>query len=194
MGGTSSRRPADLLGGIAGDRRPRFAALASRIRVLTADGRLPVGARLPAERDLAAAVGLSRTTVRAAYADFARMVGPPPAEAPESGPPCRLARTARCGSRPGGRGDHRPRHAAPSAPPEVPAALAAALDDRLRVRGSAPVMPSTTGSACPSPTPPRCCSAPSTASPTPTPTPRRRGPHTNRPRPDRPHRVNLRSG
>jgi hypothetical protein len=68
MGGTSSRRLADLLGGIAGDRRPRYAALASRIRVLTADGRLPVGARLPAERDLAAAVGLSRTTVRAAYA------------------------------------------------------------------------------------------------------------------------------
>jgi DNA-binding FadR family transcriptional regulator len=68
MGGTSSRRPAGLLGGIAGDRRPRYAALASRIRVLTADGRLPVGARLPAERDLAAAVGLSRTTVRAAYA------------------------------------------------------------------------------------------------------------------------------
>ena len=68
MGGTSSRRLAGLLGGIADDRGPRYAALASRLRVLTADGRLPVGARLPAERDLAAAVGLSRTTVRAAYA------------------------------------------------------------------------------------------------------------------------------
>jgi DNA-binding transcriptional MocR family regulator len=45
-----------------------YADLAERIRLLSLDGRLPDGTRLPAERDLAAALGLSRTTVAAAYA------------------------------------------------------------------------------------------------------------------------------
>jgi DNA-binding transcriptional MocR family regulator len=43
-------------------------ALADRIRLLTLDGRVPVDTRLPAERELAARLGLSRTTVSAAYA------------------------------------------------------------------------------------------------------------------------------
>lgn len=47
---------------------PAYAALADGIRRLVLDGRVPVGARLPAERELAAALGLSRTTVAAAYA------------------------------------------------------------------------------------------------------------------------------
>ena len=47
---------------------PAYAALADRIRLVALDGRLAHGTRMPAERDLAAALGLSRTTVAAAYA------------------------------------------------------------------------------------------------------------------------------
>jgi DNA-binding transcriptional MocR family regulator len=45
-----------------------YAALADAIRVLVIDGRVPLGARLPAERGLAEALGVSRTTVANAYA------------------------------------------------------------------------------------------------------------------------------
>lgn len=44
-----------------------YRALADRARLLVLDGRIPVGTRLPAERDLAERLGLSRTTVTAAY-------------------------------------------------------------------------------------------------------------------------------
>jgi DNA-binding transcriptional MocR family regulator len=47
--------------------RPAFRALAERISVLAQDGRLPVGVALPGERDLAASLDVSRTTVAAAY-------------------------------------------------------------------------------------------------------------------------------
>ena len=46
---------------------PAYAALAAGVRGLVLDGRLAVGARVPSERDLAAALGLSRTTVTAGY-------------------------------------------------------------------------------------------------------------------------------
>ncbi|MCW2581490.1 MAG: putative transcriptional regulator/aminotransferase [Klenkia sp.] len=46
---------------------PRYAALARRVRELVVTGELPVGTRLPAERDLAAALGVSRVTVASAY-------------------------------------------------------------------------------------------------------------------------------
>jgi DNA-binding transcriptional MocR family regulator len=42
-------------------------ALADRVRLLVLDGRLPLQSRVPAERDLADALGVSRTTVAAAY-------------------------------------------------------------------------------------------------------------------------------
>ncbi|GAA4869411.1 PLP-dependent aminotransferase family protein [Kitasatospora terrestris] len=48
-------------------RRPAYRALADRIATLVAEGRLPVGTRLPAERELAAELALSRTTVAAGY-------------------------------------------------------------------------------------------------------------------------------
>jgi DNA-binding transcriptional MocR family regulator len=48
-------------------RRPDYAALAAAVRGLLADGRLPLGVRLPAERELAEALAVSRTTVSAAY-------------------------------------------------------------------------------------------------------------------------------
>ena len=44
-----------------------YEALAERIRLLIVDGRIAVDTRLPAERDLADRLGLSRTTVTAAY-------------------------------------------------------------------------------------------------------------------------------
>lgn len=47
---------------------PAYQALADRIRLLILDGRIALGARLPAERDLAAQLDLSRTTVSATYA------------------------------------------------------------------------------------------------------------------------------
>lgn len=44
-----------------------YAALADRIRLLILDGRIPLGTRIPAERDLASQLNVSRTTVTAAY-------------------------------------------------------------------------------------------------------------------------------
>jgi DNA-binding transcriptional MocR family regulator len=45
-----------------------YMALAGAMRSLILDGRLPLRARLPSERSLAAAIGVSRTTSTAAYA------------------------------------------------------------------------------------------------------------------------------
>lgn len=47
--------------------RPAYRTLAEQVRVLVSEGRLPVGTRLPAERELATALGHSRTTVATAY-------------------------------------------------------------------------------------------------------------------------------
>ncbi|MFH8341678.1 PLP-dependent aminotransferase family protein [Streptomyces sp. AM6-12] len=51
-----------------GSRRPpAYRALADGIRLLVLEGRVPVAARLPAERELALSLSVSRTTVAAAY-------------------------------------------------------------------------------------------------------------------------------
>ncbi|TDD95857.1 PLP-dependent aminotransferase family protein [Actinomadura rubrisoli] len=63
VGGTQLAR---LLGDVPRE-RPVYAALARTVRALVLDGRLALRTRLPAERDLAAALGVSRTTVTAAY-------------------------------------------------------------------------------------------------------------------------------
>ncbi|PJJ73450.1 DNA-binding transcriptional MocR family regulator [Diaminobutyricimonas aerilata] len=52
------------------DAGPAYSQLADRIRLLVLDGRVGIGDRLPAERDLAGQLGLSRTTVTAAYAEL----------------------------------------------------------------------------------------------------------------------------
>ncbi len=49
------------------DGRGLAAALADRVRLLVLDGRLPLQTRVPPERELAEALGVSRTTVAAAY-------------------------------------------------------------------------------------------------------------------------------
>src|SRR6188472_2580321 len=48
--------------------RPAYVALSAAIRLLVLDGRLPLRTRLPGERELASALGVSRTTAAAAYA------------------------------------------------------------------------------------------------------------------------------
>ncbi|WP_433500999.1 PLP-dependent aminotransferase family protein [Sphaerimonospora sp. CA-214678] len=49
------------------DARPYYRALAEAVRTLILDGRLPVRVRIPPERRLADALGVSRTTVTTAY-------------------------------------------------------------------------------------------------------------------------------
>lgn len=61
-----------VLGRLLGDWRsaasgPSYGRLADAVAALVLDGRLPVGARVPAERDLAGHLGVSRATVTAAY-------------------------------------------------------------------------------------------------------------------------------
>lgn len=63
----SARSLENLLGDWRAGAGSAYHALAERIRLLVLDGRIPVDTRLPAERDLAVRLGLSRTTVTAAY-------------------------------------------------------------------------------------------------------------------------------
>jgi len=58
---------AGLIGVVDGLPGPRYAGLARRIRDLVTTGSLPVGSRLPAERELAAELDVSRVTVASAY-------------------------------------------------------------------------------------------------------------------------------
>lgn len=62
----SAGRVATLAGDF--DRSPAYAGLADALRLLVRDGRIPHETRLPSERDLTAALGVSRTTVTRAYA------------------------------------------------------------------------------------------------------------------------------
>jgi DNA-binding transcriptional MocR family regulator len=64
----AASRIATLLGSF--DRDPAYKGLAEGLRVLITDGRVPVGARLPSERELTEAVAVSRTTVTRAYAEL----------------------------------------------------------------------------------------------------------------------------
>ena len=52
-------------------RQPAYAGLADALTLLIGDGRIPLDARLPSERDLSAALDVSRTTVTRAYATLA---------------------------------------------------------------------------------------------------------------------------
>lgn len=63
----SAERTAALLGD-APRRTPAYLGIADGLRLLIADGRIPLGTRLPSERDLTSALGVSRTTVTRAYA------------------------------------------------------------------------------------------------------------------------------
>ncbi len=137
MESTSARALAVLVGDLATERPPRYAALAGRIRRLVAEGRLPLGTRLPAERELARSLAVSRATVTAAYTrlredgwatarqgagTFAVLPGGPDHGAWVPGP--------------ADDGTIDLAHAAPAAPAAVPAALAAALEGLPRFLGT----------------------------------------------------------
>jgi DNA-binding transcriptional MocR family regulator len=71
MASLSARALASLLSGWRDSTTTAaYVALADRIRLLILDGRIPLGTRVPAERDLAAQLGVSRTTVTAAYGEL----------------------------------------------------------------------------------------------------------------------------
>lgn len=63
---------ARLMGGWQrdGGKIPAYRQIQQALRLLILDGRLPVGVRLPGERHLASELGVSRTTVTAAYAEL----------------------------------------------------------------------------------------------------------------------------
>lgn len=63
---------ARLMGGWqrAGGKVPAYRQIQQAVRLLILDGRLPIGVRLPGERQFAAVLGVSRTTVAAAYAEL----------------------------------------------------------------------------------------------------------------------------
>ncbi|GAA4104136.1 PLP-dependent aminotransferase family protein [Nocardioides kongjuensis] len=62
----TAARLATLVAGF--DRSPAYVGLADALRELIGDGRIGYGTRLPSERDLTDALGVSRTTVTRAYA------------------------------------------------------------------------------------------------------------------------------
>lgn len=68
-GGQAARSGGGGAGGGEGNgqRLPAYRSLADGVRTLVLEGRLPVATRLPAERELAAALHVSRTTVAAAF-------------------------------------------------------------------------------------------------------------------------------
>lgn len=61
-----------LMGGWRAEsgRAPTYRQIEQALRLLILDGRLPIGIKLPGERHLAAELGVSRTTIAAAYAEL----------------------------------------------------------------------------------------------------------------------------
>jgi len=124
---------ATLVGDLRDERPPLYLALATRIQAMVGDGRLPVGARLPAERELAGRLRLSRSTVAAAYA---RLREDGWVEARQgAGTWTRLPSSAAFDSwiiEPPMEGVIAMAHAAPSAPPQLAAAIHTATDEMPR--------------------------------------------------------------
>ncbi len=137
MDSTSARGLAALVGDLGTERPPRYAALAGRIRRLVAEGRVPLGTRLPAERELAQALAVSRATVTAAYTRL-REDGWATARQ-GAGTFAVLPRGPHHGAWVPGPADDGTvdlAHAAPAAPGSVPAALATALEELPRFLGA----------------------------------------------------------
>lgn len=68
MSTVSGNALARILGSWYEQPGPAYRALAASLRLAALDGRLPVGTRLPGERELAGSLDVSRTTVAGAYA------------------------------------------------------------------------------------------------------------------------------
>ena len=134
MSTTSAAALSTLVGRVADDRPPLYAALADRLRLLVTDGRLPVGCRLPPERELALALHVSRATVSAAYARLREQGWASAVQG--SGTWTRLPAGPELGAwLPAADvpGVLDLAHAAPSAPPAVSSAYASALADLPRL-------------------------------------------------------------
>ncbi|CAL9279368.1 Histidinol-phosphate aminotransferase [Streptomyces sp. SudanB25_2051] len=114
----SSHAVARMLGTWREGPGPAHQRLSDKLRLLILDGRLPLGAALPSERDLATGLGTSRTTVGASFRTLA-----------EHGYLATRARTRATVRLPGGTGSERPAgreaetidlsFAAPAAPVEI---------------------------------------------------------------------------
>ena len=131
---TTAAALSSLVGRVSEDRPPLYAALADRLRLLVTDGRLPVGCRLPPERELALALHVSRATVSAAYARLREQGWASAVQG--AGTWTRLPAGPELGAwLPAGDvpGVLDLAHAAPSAPPAVSSAYAAALADLPRL-------------------------------------------------------------
>ena len=137
----AARELAALVARYKDDRAAGYAALADRLRLLVLDGRVPVGALLPSERELAVALGTSRTTTAAAYrllresgfaaaeqgaGTWTELPGP---SVRQTDAPWPVQETGVAGT-PDGRGDLA--SAAPEAPPQVHPAYVAALAELPR--------------------------------------------------------------
>jgi DNA-binding transcriptional MocR family regulator len=70
MRAVTAARLATLVGDDALAASPAYRALADAIRLVITDGRVAPGTRLPSERELTAALGVSRTTVTGAYREL----------------------------------------------------------------------------------------------------------------------------
>ncbi len=137
-----ARELVPLLAGWSQARGPGYAALAERLRLLVLDGRLPVDVVLPSERELAVALGTSRTTTAGAYralreSGFAAAgQGAGTWTALPGGDSARMddlpwpVQTSGVAGTADGRGDMA--SAAPEAPPQVHGAYAAALAELPR--------------------------------------------------------------
>lgn len=117
-----------LLGDTTGS--PAYLGIAEQLRLLIADGRIPPGTRLPSERELTLALGVSRTTVTRAYGTLKK--GGYLVARQGSGSVTRLPRPTRLGDtllnpEPAGPDVIDLTCAAPTAPPGVTAAYEAAV-------------------------------------------------------------------
>ena len=113
MTGSISAARVATLAGAGSTAAPAYAGLADALALLIGDGRIGLGTRLPSERELTEALGVSRTTVTRAYAalrDARVRRGPARRRAPSPGVPGGRARAHDRAllARPGRRGRDRP--------------------------------------------------------------------------------------
>ena len=125
--------------GPAAEHAPAYPSIADGLRLLVTDRRIPLGTRLPSERELTVALGVSRTTVTRAYAHLqGRRATSPPGRARAASCSCpRAPAPATCSSTRG-----RVERGADDRPdlrrPDRPAGVTAAYERRGRAAARPP--------------------------------------------------------